>query len=108
LKQVAAIGLRLEHVLNNHRDMRSDLSYYFHDNSNNIEPCRICDEVSGGNNNKVACIIGLGSVKIYCLAKQIYLQGLPELCKQWVEIKLLLLCQKIANVIDYQQETIKM
>ena len=109
MKQVAAIGLRLEHVLNNHRDMRSGLSYCFHDNSNNIKPCRICDEVSGGNNNKIAHIISLGSAEIYCIAKQIYLEGRLELLEALDENRIsIVMPAKLGPCISSQQETIRM
>jgi hypothetical protein len=72
-----AIGLRLEHLLNN-QEMWGNLSCCFQDNANNSQPCRICDEVQPENNNKIAHILGFETREHYCLAKQIYLQGQPE------------------------------
>ncbi len=80
-----AIGLRLEQLLGNRRGQRNDLDpgpIITEISNNNAQLRRICDEVVGRKDVKIAEIIGLESKDTYHRAKQVYCQGVPALIEE--------------------------
>ena len=77
-----AIGLHLEPLLGKTRGYRSDLKKgdtHKPLSNNDSQLCRICDEMTGRKDSKIAQIVGLTSKDTYNRVKQVYLHGIPAL-----------------------------
>ena len=82
LSERLAIGLHLEQLLGNGQGYRSDLKKRGTDKplyNNDSQPCRICDEVPGRKDSKIAQIVGLETKDTYNRVKHVYLHGIPAL-----------------------------